>query len=528
MSRSALSGLAAAALLVGPGVGDAAAQSGAAGQIEIGTYGSRTSFDPDALGLQSKTGAGARIGWFPKRLFSVELGADYTVTSLTATGAHVDVTRIGGTLLAHGAFFPLGTLYGGAGYERALYRGAGQGEDGGFHLVLGDRLSLGGRTALRVEGRYAFYSTNAFDPTGATTPANLSVNVGISVFGFGGPPRDSDRDMVANKVDRCPDTPLGATVDPDGCPLDSDGDRVFDGLDTCPGTPAGAFVDAAGCPTDQDGDSVFDGIDVCPDTPAGAVVDPNGCPIDSDEDGVFDGLDRCADTPRGATVDASGCPQDQDGDGVFDGLDRCPDTPAGTTVNASGCAADSDGDGVLDDSDQCPNTPPGTEVDPRGCTVDRDSDADGIPDSIDRCQNTAPGQNVDAVGCPILFVEQGGRRQPLVLKGVNFQTGSSALTDDSYAALDQVAASLVAYPEVRVEISGHSDNTGRRETNIRLSRERALAVKAYLASKGVDPGRMEAVGYGPDRPIATNTTPAGRAQNRRVELRVIEPGEQQR
>jgi OOP family OmpA-OmpF porin len=239
-------------------------------------------------------------------------------------------------------------------------------------------------------------------------------------------------------------------------------------------------------------------------------VDPNGCPTDADRDSVFDGIDRCAETPAGATVDAFGCPGDQDSDKVFDGLDQCPDTPAGT------------------------------EVDARGCTVQRDSDGDGVFDQQDRCPNTAPGTKVDAVGCPELqqvvqaqpaplpevvqaqarnifeFVE--GKAQPLVLKGVNFRTGRSDLTTDSYAILDEVASSLVANPAVRIEIGGHTDATGARARNQALSLARAMSVRAYLASKAVTPDRMQARGYGPDRPVADNRTIEGRAMNRRVEL----------
>src|SRR5438552_3908640 len=95
----------------------------------------------------------------------------------------------------------------------------------------------------------------------------------------------------------------------------------------------------------------------------------------------------------------------------------------------------------------------------------------------------------------------------------------SALQHDSYTILDIVAASLVANPDIKIEIAGHTDNTGSAATNTRLSQARAEAVRAYLASKGVAPDRMIAKGYGPTQPVAPNTTPAGRAQNRRVELR---------
>jgi len=118
---------------------------------------------------------------------------------------------------------------------------------------------------------------------------------------------------------------------------DADGDGVTDALDRCPDTPKGATVDQRGCPKDSDGDGVLDGIDACPGTPHGATVDDRGCPSDSDRDGVPDGIDQCPDTPRGATVDAKGCPSDSDGDGVYDGLDYCPDTPRGKPVDARGC-----------------------------------------------------------------------------------------------------------------------------------------------------------------------------------------------
>jgi len=106
-----------------------------------------------------------------------------------------------------------------------------------------------------------------------------------------------------------------------------------------------------------------------------------------------------------------------------------------------------------------------------------------------------------------------------VLRGVTFETGRSALKPDSYTILDIVAASLVANPGIKIEIGGHTDNTGASATNLRLSQARADAVRAYLASKGVTPERMVSKGYGAAQPVAQNTTATGRAQNRRVELR---------
>jgi len=129
------------------------------------------------------------------------------------------------------------------------------------------------------------------------------------------------------------------------------------------------FGSAAPAWVDSDGDGVSDGMDRCPNTPAGASVDAYGCELDSDGDGVKDSADQCPDTPAGVRVDSRGCPLDSDGDGVTDESDECPNTPAGTEVDAKGCELDSDGDGVVDRIDQCPDTPAGDPVDQRGCTL---------------------------------------------------------------------------------------------------------------------------------------------------------------
>jgi OOP family OmpA-OmpF porin len=276
-------------------------------------------------------------------------------------------------------------------------------------------------------------------------------------------------------------------------PMDSDGDGVPDGIDKCPKTPKGATVDAKGCPKDSDGDGVFDGLDKCPGTAKGVKVDAEGCPTDSDRDGVFDGLDKCPDTAQGAKVDATGCPVDSDGDGVADGLDKCPDTPRGVKVGADGCPLDSDGDGVADGLDKCPDTPRGTKVDATGCPIEAPKAAPLF----------APGQKA------------------LVLEGVNFDTNSARLTPASMGVLDRVAESLKAYPEVRVEVGGHTDSTGNATHNNRLSKQRADAVRDYLASKGVAPARVETRGYGSTQPVADNRTAEGREKNRRVELKQI-------
>ena len=247
-----------------------------------------------------------------------------------------------------------------------------------------------------------------------------------------------------------------------------------------------------------------------------------GGPRDADKDGVIDSLDKCPGTPLGEKVDATGCPlpKDSDGDGVLDNKDQCPDTPKGDKVDASGCPLpkDSDGDGVTDDLDKCPATPRSEKVDKHGCPLPKDSDGDGVTDDLDKCPGTAAGTKVDRNGCPQLFDET---KASFVLEGVNFASGKADLTPEAREVLDRVVTSLAAYPEIRVEVAGHTDNKGSRALNTRLSQKRADAVKNYLAGAGISPDRLVAKGYGPDKPIATNDTEEGRAQNRRTELKKL-------
>lgn len=203
-------------------------------------------------------------------------------------------------------------------------------------------------------------------------------------------------------------------------------------------------------------------------------------------------------------------PIDSDGDGVSDANDVCPNTPAGASVDARGCELDGDGDGVPDSRDRCPGTVAGAAVDANGC--ERDSDGDGVVDRLDRCADTVSGVKVDVRGCEI--------KEVISLPGVNFATSSARLLPESAATLDEAAATLLKHPEIKAEVTGHTDSTGPRAFNVKLSRERAEAVKTYLVSQGVAADRLTAAGYGPDRPVADNATNDGRAANRRVELQI--------
>jgi len=239
-----------------------------------------------------------------------------------------------------------------------------------------------------------------------------------------------------------------------------------------------------------------------------AFGQPDTRTVDSDGDGVADSLDRCPGTPLGATVDAEGCERDTDFDGVVDRLDRCPGTPRGATVDLQGCPADSDGDGVFDGVDQCPGTPPGATVDLQGCPAD--SDGDAVFDGIDQCPDTIRGALVDSVGCGFQ------------LSGANFSLNSAEPLPSGTLKLDQVAKRLGDFPDVRIVVEGHTDSSGAAEYNQRLSERRADAVKDYLVERGVAAGRISTVGLGETQPIGDNDTEEGRAQNRRVVLRVAD------
>lgn len=362
----------------------------------------------------------------------------------------------------------------------------------------GVKIGLGKRAALRLEVRDKLWSfgndPNVPDPPGNDNLSNLVYTGGIQLSLGGSVGGDEDKDGVKDKDDKCPGTPRGARVDESGCPIDSDHDNVPDGIDQCPNTPQGATVDARGCPTDSDGDGVPDGIDQCPGTPPNTSVDARGCPADADGDGVPDSQDQCANTPHGATVDARGCPVDSDNDGVPDGIDQCPNTPPNTQVDARGCSTDSDNDGVSDDKDLCPNTQANVKVDKDGCPIELTERETELLDK--------------------------GR---ITTREIHFETAKWDILPESNATLDDIGTILIQWPQLRIEIGGHTDARGSNAYNQDLSQKRAQAVLEYLTQKfpQLKADQYTAVGYGETRPVASNKTVEGMAKNRRVEFKVL-------
>ncbi|MBI2383702.1 MAG: OmpA family protein [Gammaproteobacteria bacterium] len=180
------------------------------------------------------------------------------------------------------------------------------------------------------------------------------------------------------------------------------------------------------------------------------------------------------------------------------------------------CAADSDRDGVADTADRCPATPPATAVDATGCARIEgplDDDGDGVPDETDRCPATRGGIKVDESGCAVT--------QTFNLFDVSFAPDSADLTDDGRRTLDGVADTLLQQENLKVEVAGHTDSIGSEAYNMLLSQQRAEAVVAYFVEKGLASERLSAIGYGESQPLASNESEEGRAQNRRVEFRIL-------
>jgi OmpA-OmpF porin, OOP family len=286
---------------------------------------------------------------------------------------------------------------------------------------------------------------------------------------------------------------------------DEDKDGVTDKNDKCPATPAGAAVDKTGCPIDGDGDGVADYMDSCPQT--AGIASLGGCP-DKDMDGITDKEDRCPDVV--GPIELKGCP-DSDKDGIVDTDDKCPGTKAGYKVDATGCTYDNDKDGIVNEEDRCPDLAGSLSL--KGCP---DKDVDGVSDLDDLCP--AIKGTIENKGCPEMAKED-ILRITLIASKIYFETNSAKLKLISNTQLDDLAEILKKYDGVNLTIEGHTDSDADDAYNQTLSQKRTESVKDYLVSKGISSSRLTPTGYGETRPIADNKTAAGKAKNRRVELK---------
>jgi outer membrane protein OmpA-like peptidoglycan-associated protein len=260
---------------------------------------------------------------------------------------------------------------------------------------------------------------------------------------------------------------------------------------------------------DTDGDGIYDKDDACPDV--AGLKQFNGCP-DTDGDGIVDASDACPDVFGLAAL--NGCP-DTDGDGIADKDDACPDV-AGLAA-LKGCP-DSDGDGVADKDDKCP-----TEAGPKengGCPF-LDADKDGVLDKDDDCPTVAgPASNR---GCPEVTTEA-LEELKVQARAVYFNSGKATFKagdKETPARLDAIKEILKNYPNAKFSIEGHTDSDGSDKLNQKLSEDRAAAVMNALIERGVNADNLVSKGFGESQPVASNKTPAGKAQNRRTEIKHI-------
>lgn len=246
-------------------------------------------------------------------------------------------------------------------------------------------------------------------------------------------------------------------------------------------------------PPDRDGDGIPDDQDVCPDEPEDfdGVDDHDGCP-DPDPEPEPEPEPVPEPPPPGEEADT-------DGDGLPDSVDACPFDAEDFDgfEDEDGCPeADNDGDGILDVADACPDEPE---------TFNGYLDEDGCPDE-------APSRVVVT------------RTALEIQDRIFFDLGRANIQAQSFPILEELARVILDHPHIeRIRVEGHTDDVGSDAVNLRLSQQRAEAVRDFLVQQGVEASRLEAVGYGESRPIDTNRTERGRARNRRVEFTILEP-----
>ena len=257
---------------------------------------------------------------------------------------------------------------------------------------------------------------------------------------------------------------------------------------------------------DTDGDGIYDKDDACPEV--AGLKQFNGCP-DTDADGITDASDSCPDVAGPAEF--NGCP-DTDGDGIADKDDACPDVAG---LKSLGGCPDTDGDGITDKSDKCPDVKGPKEN--GGCPWP-DRDGDKVLDKDDKCPDEAG--TLANNGCPEV-TEEAIKKLNDYAKTILFDTNKDTFKQQTFPVLLAISAILKEYPSSKFSIEGHTDSDGSNEFNLRLSDSRALAVKKYLVEQGIDEFRLSAMGYGESKPIDTNKTKAGKANNRRVEVKLV-------
>ena len=230
---------------------------------------------------------------------------------------------------------------------------------------------------------------------------------------------------------------------------------------------------------------------------------------DTDKDGIYDKEDACPEVA--GLKQFNGCP-DTDGDGIIDGSDSCPEVAG--LAEFQGCP-DADGDGVADKADNCPSVKGAKEN--AGCPWP-DTDGDSVLDKDDKCPTVAG--TVANNGCPEV-TEEAMKKLNEYGKTILFNSGKASFQKQALPILQAMAAILKEYPTAIFSLEGHTDNTGSDALNQKLSEERAAAVKNFLIENGIDASRLSSKGFGESMPVESNKTAKGKANNRRVEVKLV-------
>jgi len=360
---------------------------------------------------------------------------------------------------------------------------------GGFSVAVSDAVLLdfsGGYTFTLTDDLNGYSNIDVYDKV---NDGYYNAGIGV-IFVSGAGSSDKDGDGLTKSEEK----EIG--TDPDN--PDTDGDGLKDGEEvrtyfTNPLNP------------DTDGDSLRDGDEV-------NVYKTDPLKADTDADGLND-------NDEVTTYKTDPLVKDTDGDKLSDGKEVSeyhtdplkPDTDGDTLTDGDEVQihktdplkADSDGDGLND----------GEEVNMyRTNPLNADTDAGTVDDFTEVNRGTNPlNPDDDVVKIDV----------PIVLEGITFETGKADITPESESVLQGALKTLQTYPDIIIEISGHTDNVGSNASNQSLSQRRADAVRSWLIIKGVNPDRLFAKGYGEDSPRVPNDTAENKRMNRRIEFKRI-------